>query len=67
MGEGSPRTTWPWFGKGSSQFSKTRPTKFDGTSTLGLQRERRKLEKQPSHTMVSGAYDLSSCPSLVLY
>ena len=34
--------------------------------TLGVQRERRKFEKQPSHTMVKGAYAVIVSPSLVL-
>ena len=34
--------------------------------TFGLQRERLRLEKQPSHTMVRGALAVSSCPLLVL-
>lgn len=35
--------------------------------TLGLQSDRRKFEKQPSHTIVKGAYAVSSSPALVLY
>lgn len=35
--------------------------------TIGLQRERRRFEKQPSQTMVSGAYAVFSLPSLDLY
>ena len=35
--------------------------------TLGSQRERRKFEKQPSHTIVSGAQAVISSPFLALY
>jgi hypothetical protein len=38
-----------------------------GILTLGLQRERRKFEKQPSQTIVRGAYAVNSWPSLFLY
>ena len=38
-----------------------------GQLTLGLQRERRKFEKQPSQTIVRGANAANSRPSLVLY
>ena len=34
--------------------------------TLGSQRERRKFEKQPSQTIVSGAHAVSSSPFLAL-
>jgi hypothetical protein len=35
--------------------------------TLGLQRDRRRFEKQPSQTIVNGAYAPNSVAALVLY
>lgn len=58
MGEGSARTTCPWLAYGRSQFSRTSPTKHEGTSTCYIQ-------QRPSVSLASPQFSVDTLQIIV--